>query len=342
MKPKKVILEAFEGKKSGRVPVALIGGGMWSVYQYGITFQEMATDPLKMSDMLVEMSGKIPSDIVYVGSGYPNFPVAALGGKIKYRELGVPDLEAPLAPSEEDFQELDITMLDTDVVMNTIREAFRLTKSRIGDEYLISMTAWGPFTQGARLVGEDIFIKAIYKKPAFVEKVLDFVTDLLIRLFDPLVTDGSLEVITIADPTASGDLISRKHFESLALPFLSRFTDWAKSKGALTLLHICGDTTDRLDLYPGTGATCISLDHKTDLSKAKEVLHGTMCFAGDIDPVGVLHQGSVREVEEACKRAVETAGTDGGFVLMPGCDIPPDIPYENIKKFGQVAREWKL
>jgi len=27
---------------------------------------------------------------------------------------------------------------------------------------------------------------------------------------------------------------------------------------------------------------------------------------------------------------------------MPGCDIPPTVPYENIQKFIQVAREWKL
>ena len=342
MKPKEVILEALKGKKSDRVPVALIGGGLWSIYHYGITFQEMSTDPLKMADMLVEMSDQIRSDIVYVGSGYPNFPVAALGGKIKYREVGVPDLEAPLASSEEDFQKLDLARLDTDVVLNTIMEAFRLTKSRIGEEYLVSMTAWGPFTLGARIVGEEVFIKALYKKPAFVEKVIDFVTRLLIRLFKPLVSEGILEVITLGDPTASGDLISRKHFERFALPYLRKFTDWAKSEGALTLLHICGDTTDRLDLYPQTGAACISLDHKTDLSKAKEVLHGTMCFAGSLDPVGILLQGTVKEVAEACKRTIETAGTEGGFLLMPGCDIPPDIPYENIKKFSQIAREWKF
>jgi len=27
---------------------------------------------------------------------------------------------------------------------------------------------------------------------------------------------------------------------------------------------------------------------------------------------------------------------------MPGCDIPPTVPFENIQKFIQVAREWKL
>jgi uroporphyrinogen decarboxylase len=185
-------------------------------------------------------------------------------------------------------------------------------------------------------------MKATFKKPDLVHKVSDFATDLLIHLFEPLVEDGTMEVISLADPTASGDLISKKQFETFALPYLKKFTDWAKSKNAHTLVHICGNTTDRLDLFAESGASCISLDHKTDIAKAKEVLHGKMCFAGNVDPVNIMLQGTVQDVEDACKSVIETAGTDGGFVLMPGCDIPPTVPYENIQKFIQVAKEWKL
>jgi uroporphyrinogen decarboxylase len=102
------------------------------------------------------------------------------------------------------------------------------------------------------------------------------------------------------------------------------------------------NTTDRLDLFPQTGASCISLDHKTDIVKAKEILHGKMCFAGNIDPVNIMLQGSVQDVEASCKNVIQTAGMDGGFVLMPGCDIPPTVPFENIQKFIQTAREWRL
>jgi uroporphyrinogen decarboxylase len=342
MKPRQVILEAFNGEKPSRVPVALIGGGVWSAFHYGTTLEDLSTDATTMSDMLVEMSDKLESDIVYAGSGYPNVLAAALGGKIKFSEDGAVDLEAPVISSEEEMQELDISMINKNAIINTVKNALKMTKSRIGEEYVVTMTAWGPFTLGARLVGEETLIKATIKKPDFVEKVLDFATKVLIRYYEPVVADGLLEVILLGDPTASGDLISKPHFEKYALPYLKKFTDWARSKGIHTLLHICGDTTDRLDLFPLTGASCISLDQKTDMAKAKEVLLGKMCFAGNIDPVKILLQGSVQDVEDACKRVIETVGTDGGFVLVPGCDIPPTVPYENIQKFVQVARDWKL
>jgi len=341
LKPKEIILQAFRGEKTGRVPVALIGGGMWSVAHEGTTLEELSTDSERMSDLLIKMVNILEGDIVYAGSGYPNVPAVALGGKIKFRDLGAVDLAAPVASSEEEVDQLDLSRIDSNEILDTIRKAFRTVKERIGEDYLVTMTAWGPFTLGARIVGEETFIKAIIKDPAFAEKVLDRVTRLLMRLYTPLVEEGNLELITLGDPTASGDLISRKQFERFAIPYLKKFTDWAKSRNVSTLLHICGNTTDRLDLFPMTGTDCISLDHKTDLAQAKKVLHGKMCFAGNIDPVKILLRGSVQDVEKACHRVIETAGTEGGFVLMPGCDIPPTVPHENLRKFFQVAREWK-
>jgi uroporphyrinogen decarboxylase len=295
-----------------------------------------------MSDMLVALSERLHCDIVYAGSGYNNFHASAFGGGIKFREMGAPDLETHFISSEDDLKTLDLSSLDRSDVIATVVKALRETKSRIGKEYVVTMTAWGPYTLGARMVGEEAMMKATFKKPDFVHKVTDFATDVLIHLYEPVVADGTLEVISLADPTASGDLISKKQFETFALPYLKKFNDWARSKNIHTLVHICGNTTDRLDLFPATGASCISLDHKTDIAKAKDVLHGKMCFAGNVDPVKIMLQGSVDDVEKTCRSVIETAGTDGGFVLMPGCDIPPTVPYENIQKLIQVAQDWKL
>jgi uroporphyrinogen decarboxylase len=343
MKPREIMLRAFEGGKPERVPVSLFGAGMWSIRDYGSTFEALAGDAPKMTDMLVATSARLLCDIVYAGSGYNNFHISCLTGSgIKFREVGAPDLLEHVVHAEEDLARCDIGKIDTDPTLATVKAALRAAKAKVGDEYVVTMTAWGPFTLAARLVGEEAMMKATFKKPEFVKKVIDFATDVLIRLYEPLVKDGTLQVISLADPTASGDLISKKQFLVFAQPYLKKFTDWARTHGAHTLVHICGDTTDRLDTFPGTGASCISLDHKVNIGRAKEVLGGKMCFAGNVDPVKVMLQGSVQDVESECRRIIETAGLDGGFVLMPGCDIPPTVPYDNIRKFISVARDWRL
>jgi uroporphyrinogen decarboxylase len=295
--------------------------------------------------MCVAEAARIRSDVVYVGSGFNNFHAQALvkahGVGIKYREMGAPDVTAFFVNSEEDLAKLDIADVHREPVIQTVLEATRRVQKKIGDTYLVTMTCWGPYTLAARFVGEEPFMKACFKKPAFVEKMVDFCADLLIHLYEPLVRDG-LECISIADPTASGDLINRKQMERFAMPGLKKLIGWAKGKGVHSILHICGNTSDRLDLFPLTEASTIFLDQKVDIAKAKEALHGKMSYGGNIAPVHVLLNQDTAGVEKACREVIEVAGKDGGFILVPGCDIPPTIPYENLRKFHDVALEWKL
>jgi uroporphyrinogen decarboxylase len=345
MTPRETILKAFAMEKTERVPVTLFGGGMWSIKDYGTTFEELANNVDKNVEMCVAEAEKIRSDIVYVGSGFNNFHAIALGRKlgvgVKFREIGAPDMTAHVVSTEEDIAKLDMEDIFKDPVVLNVMEATRKVKKKIGDKYLVTMTCWGPFTLAARFVGEETFMKATFKKPAFVEKMVDFCADLLIKLYEPLVRDG-VEALSIADPTASGDLINPKQMSRFAVPPLKKMSDWAKSKGAYTILHICGNTSDRLDLFPETGCSTIFFDQKVDIAKAREALLGKMSFGGNVAPVHVLLNKTAAEVEAACKEVIEIAGKDNkGFILVPGCDIPPTISFENLKMFHDVALNWK-
>ncbi len=156
MTPREMILAAFEGEKTQRVPVTLFGGGMWSIREYGSTFKDLSQDAEKMANMLVSMSGRLLCDVVYAGSGYNNFHAAALGGRIKFREMGAPDLEEPFVTAEEDLQKLDLTKIDSNDVITTIIKALKTAKSKIGNDYMVTMTAWGPFTLGANIIKEKV------------------------------------------------------------------------------------------------------------------------------------------------------------------------------------------
>ncbi len=344
MAPRETILKAFEMGKPERIPVTVFGGGMWIIKDFGTSFEELSKNPDKMVEMWTKQADRVQSDIVYVGSGFNNFHAAALGTDfgigIKYREIGAPDMTDHFVHSEEDIAKLRIPDLFKNSVIKNVIDATLRVKEQIGKKYLVTMTCWGPFTLAARFAGEEAFMKNTFKKPAFVEKMVDFCADLLITLYEPLVNAG-IEAISIADPTASGDLINPKQMAKFAVPALKKMSDWAKSRGVHTILHICGDTSDRLEQFLDTGCTVIFFDQKVNIARAKEVLGGKMCFGGNIAPVHVLLNRTVDEVRQACKEVIEIAGKDGGFVLVPGCDIPPTITYENLRAFHDVALNWK-
>jgi uroporphyrinogen decarboxylase len=45
-------------------------------------------------------------------------------------------------------------------------------------------------------------------------------------------------------------------------------------------------------------------------------------------------------VAAACHEAIARAGITGGYILMPGCDIPPSVPIENVKAMVEAAHEY--
>lgn len=332
MKPKEIMFAAWDLKETPMVPTTVFGGGVWTIRHWKKEFGEMIADPRAYADMIIRTNEELHSPIVYIGSGYNNYLAAAVGGEIKERPLGAPDLKEPvIKESADELDELDVTMIEDDPVIQNIREAARLVAKEIGDDVVVTVTAWGPFTLAAQMYDVEPFMKATYKKKGEVHKTLAFATDLLKQFYRPLLEDGVIPMMSIADPTGSGDLISNRAFRTFSLPYLEPLIAWANEYGVYTWLHICGDTTDKLESIAETGAHCFSLDYKVDLGTAKELIGHRVCLAGNVDPVSVLAHGDPEKVRSESQACIEAAGAGGGFILTGGCDLPPTVSMENLQ-----------
>jgi uroporphyrinogen decarboxylase len=166
--------------------------------------------------------------------------------------------------------------------------------------------------------------------------VLDFTAELCYQYLESFIAAG-VEIVSIADPSASGDLISRQQFQDFVLPHLKKVVTKLHQKGVFVCIHICGNITNRLDLIPESGTDLLSVDYKVDLSKAKELLGGKIAFAGNMNPVGIMQNATASEVAEACRECLEKTSSIPGYILMPGCDIPPGVPLKNIQAMVETA-----
>ncbi len=340
MTPKEMIIRAFEQKPLDYAPATVFGGGLWTIRHHQAEFGEAIADPKAYADLILKTNEELNSPMVYVGSGYNNYLIAALGVPIKERAMGAPDLTEDLIKEHADeLDALDPTVIENDPIIQNIWEASRLVAEAIGDEYIVTTTAWGPFTLAGQMFGVESFMKATFKRKKEAHKTLEFATELLKRFYGPIVEDGSISVMSIADPTGSGDLISARHFRNYCLPYLKPFIAWGHEHNCYTWLHICGDTTDKLTDIAETKTDCFSLDYKVNMSVAQEAVGDKVCLAGNIDPVSVLDQGtpeSTKTAGQACIDAV--SGGKKGFVLTSGCDLPPTVKLENLKAMLYSAR----
>jgi uroporphyrinogen decarboxylase len=125
------------------------------------------------------------------------------------------------------------------------------------------------------------------------------------------------------------------------MPGLSKDVKVAKDLGKASMVHICGDITDRLDLIADSGVDCISLDYKVNLIKARELVGNRVSLAGNVNPVNVLQFGNNDDVRCAAESCLKDGAENGSFILLPGCDIASGVTASNLRVFVETAHNWK-
>ncbi|MDR1930243.1 MAG: uroporphyrinogen decarboxylase family protein [Treponema sp.] len=319
-------------KPTERQPVSVFSGGAWALSSGGLSLERaLASPPETTAELLYRMYSSVDSDIFWAVSGFNNIVIGAIGGKIKFRSRGTPDVIETLLKKASDADHIDLDRIRDDEKIRTLYEVSRLlVKKASGDHHPVALTRWGPFTLAGLLYGAENLMRDIYRDPQAVRHILDFTSELYLRYTEPYIENG-VEIMLIAEPTSSGDMISRRHFEDFALPVFKRIFAALRKKGALAAIHICGDIENRLDLLAVAGAHFVSVDYKVSLKKARAAFNGKVAFGGNMNPVKVMQQATAEELALVCEQCIADAGDGGGFILMPGCDLPPSTPVENVR-----------
>jgi uroporphyrinogen decarboxylase len=339
---KEIIENAIQLKPTPRLPVSLLSAGAWTLNQSGLTLEQALTvRPERIAETIVATNERVGCDIVWPGSGYHNLAIRGIGGRIKFRAKGTPDVQESLLSDASDAARISTRRVQEDAGIRVLVEAARIVSREIGSHTVVGTSQWAPFTLGGLAYGVERLMRSIHKDKAAVHAVMDFAAELCFDYLEPFI-DAGVAMISLADPTASGDLISRDQFIEFALPYLKRVAERIRARGVWVTVHICGNTTNRLDRIPEAGAQVMSVDYKVDLASARRTLGGRIAFAGNLNPVTIMQKETTAGVAAASREAIGKAGIAGGYVLMPGCDIPPSVPIENVKTMVETARSYSL
>ncbi|MGD0231745.1 MAG: uroporphyrinogen decarboxylase family protein [Syntrophorhabdales bacterium] len=333
MTGRQTLIDRLLGRKTDRVPVVLFSAGAWTFNSLGLPLEAVIGNADVMATAISQtFLTKAPSDAVWVGSGFNNLPVRILGGEIVYPRQGTPRVTRTAFADASDLVAIDADRIALDPHVRSLWETTARVKKALGSQTMIGACGWGPFTLAGQMYGTEKLMSGIYKDPASVRRVLDFSVDASSCYYRGFMENGA-EIISIAEPIASGDMISRRHFETFVAPVVKEFLDRLKGPAVYNLLHICGNITNRLDLIPPMGVDALSVDYKVDLKKVRSAIGTRIAFAGNVNPADVLQQGTPEDVIAASHRCISDAGDDSNFILMPGCDIPPSVPLQNIRAF---------
>jgi uroporphyrinogen decarboxylase len=151
-------------------------------------------------------------------------------------------------------------------------------------------------------------------------------------LFGRLVVRGLVDGVCIAD--GAGTLVAGDLYRDVVLPQERKLFDLARGAGAGCFLHQCGKIAGQVELYPETGADCVSLDAGVPIGEIYNSYRSRVTTAGNVDVVNLVRGGDEATLHEAvasCIAAVKTPLTR--YILMPSCDLPSDTRIENVRTF---------
>ena len=295
--------------------------------------KENIMDPEIAFESLAYTAETLQMEIVY--SCVPDISAFAesYGCETKIPDDAVPLVTKHSVQSLEDLRNLESSGPQwRDRLMNNFR-VLELMRDRYS--LLKLVLAGGPFSMAAVLAGAEDLAKKIIRDPEFVERLLEFCTGISVSAAQMVASAGA-DIIYVSDPTSG--LLSRKHYERFAAPYVKRVVD---AVDCPVVLHVCGKTTHIIEPMCATGVQGISVDTMVDLPSIVSIVPSGIAIIGNLDPVGPLLTGSPEETASVTKKLLDTMRDVPNYMFSAGCEVAPETPLENIQAIMQTARAYR-
>ena len=268
--------------------------------------------------------------------GYASYGTWEFGGEIKMPESGYEQAPTHITVPVQSEADVDRLKLPDVRRAGCLPLAMEFSRLQVKQGTPITLVFGGNFTIAGNICPVDKLCRWILKKPELAHQVLRLATDHIVDAVKYWAdTFGGERVITqIWEPLASNDIISPKQFERFVLPYMRESSEKILSMGVRHIFyHICGEQNLNLPYWAqvpiGNPGIC-SVGSQIEITTAIEYLGDRAIIAGNIEP-HILQTGTPQQVYELCQKAIE-AGKKAprGFMLMSGCETPPDTPPYNV------------
>jgi uroporphyrinogen-III decarboxylase len=199
-----------------------------------------------------------------------------------------------------------------------------------------------PFdTIGDTLRGTQGIIMDMYRQPEKLLEALDKIA--LLTVASAVSAVNASGGCSVFMPLHKGDdaFMSNKQFERFYWPTLKKVVLGLIEEGIVPLLFAEGRYNNRLEVIRELprGMVVWQFD-QTDMAKAKEVLGGNACIAGNV-PTSLLVVGTPQAVKEYCRSLIEVCGKGGGFILTGGANLDKGKP-ENLRAMIEAVKEYGI
>ena len=332
--PKERLLRTLHKQDVERPPVICPGGMMNSAI---VDIMKETGHTLPDAHKTPELMTELASDVMQY-TGFENFGVPfcmtveaeVLGSEINFGSLECePKIQKEKYPSVDKVEFLPLGAMSkaprVGAIVDTI---YNLSKRNPDVPTIGSLT--GPLSTAGSLVDHMPFLKQLRRDRENSHKVINYVAEHLIE-YARLMVDNGATVISIADPTATGEILGPKMFEEYAVVYLNKIIDAVHAMGVPVIIHICGKMESVKPQIAMLHGDAISVDAFVNLKGIKQEIPGATTM-GNLSTI-LLQFGEPEKVEKMAERLLN----DKIDILAPACGLSTSTPLENIRAFTNTV-----
>ncbi|MEM2128683.1 MAG: uroporphyrinogen decarboxylase family protein [Candidatus Methanomethylicaceae archaeon] len=348
MKPGERLVAVLMGQKPDRVPVSPFILG-YAAKIVGLPIGDLYTDPKKSFRaqlLCAEMHGYDSSPMY----GYAAVGAWEFGGKVGFPYE--PGQSAPYVVKEPVESEEDVDRLEVPDPKNagSVPIAMEIARQCYASGLPAVFQSGEVLTYAGNIMGPTRLLTWMIRKPELVHKVCKKVEEFLIACAEYFTsTFGADRCIAFAGgPIESNKLISPKQFEEFVYPYMLRIHRKILDMGVQIILeHPCADQNKNMPWYRKLREECgwrgkyvWNFGPETPLETQIAQFGEHDVIMGNVDPPSFQFR-SFEEVLLLCKENIERGiKNPSGYILGPGCEMPPLAPPINVYAMIKASREY--
>ncbi|MDR2434751.1 MAG: methylcobamide--CoM methyltransferase [Treponema sp.] len=190
----------------------------------------------------------------------------------------------------------------------------------------------GPVSSAASLVDPMTFFKELYRDRENAHRLLSYVTEQLVDWALCMAESGA-SVLSIADPTATGEILGPRLFEEYALPYLNQIVRAVHKTGRPVIVHICGDVGRVKQHLYNLESDALSVDAMVNLTLIKKE-NPDVTTMGNLSTY-LLESGDPGRIQRAAENLLDKEID----IIAPACGLSTSSPLENIRAFTGAVKE---
>lgn len=257
------------------------------------------------------------------------------GAEIVFTENEVPNVVGRLVQDHASISALQVPSIHSGRMPEYLK-ANKLAAEFITDKPVFGGCI-GPFSLAGRLYDMSEMMMALYMEPDTIRLLLEKCTEFITSYLRAMKETGVNGVI-IAEPAAG--LVSNEDCSSFSSTYITRIVEELQDDHFMIVLHNCGNTGHCTAAMIETKAAGLHFGNKIDMVGVLQECPEDILVMGNIDPVGIFKMASPEKIKQETLSLLQKTSQWKNFILSSGCDVPPEVPMENINAFYEALNEY--